>query len=116
MVYYITVKQTTSASETFTLLTKLGVKFSIYPVFPHCFHWDCSGCKQDENYTQRKSRTHPSLPQSSVCIYKSGYGITMIIQISLYGNHGYLLTFLVVVTTLSQDICHRAKFGPQLSM
>lgn len=63
----------------------------------------------------RESPECSQIPWSTVCVYKSEYEITVIIQISLYGNHGYL-TFLVVVTTLSLDICHRAKFGPQLSM
>lgn len=112
-----------STSETFTRCWEEGgqIVSRFIPCISLLFHWDCRGCKWDENFTswlllQRMSRAHPSSPQSSVCMCKSGYGITMIIQISLHGNHGYLLTFLVVVTTLSQDICHRAKFGPQLSM
>lgn len=123
VVCYITVKQTTWVLQKPShIVEKKGVRFcfDFSLVFP-LFHWDCRECKWDENFTswlllQRKSRVHPSLPQSRVCMCKSGYGITKIIQISLHGNHGYLLTFLVVVTTLSQDICHRAKFGPQLSM
>lgn len=71
MVYYVTVKQTTSASETFTLLTKLGVKFSIYPL---SFLTVFTGIAVDVNrmkVTCEESPEHTHLYHRGVCVYTS---------------------------------------------